>query len=345
MAKVLKYTGKALENGDELLQLNPYIPSPSLIKAVNLTLYLKKRPLLLMGEPGVGKTCLAESVAYELLGAEKMKDYYFRWNIKSTSKAKDGLYRYDTFKRLADSQILKTDEERKQLGNLKLGEKESYVQPGYLSDAFRKSTSKLRSVILIDEIDKADIDFPNDLLNELDRMEFEVTELKIEEDAKNSKEKKSLIRAKFRPIVIITSNSEKELPDAFLRRCIFHYIDPLGEETLREIIEGRYYDGEKTEDELLTKSLGVILNLRSKIKAELLSLGKNISTSEYLDWFQALKHFKDLEKDTAEAKKVESLIAEVSKLDPENLSNIPFNHILLKNINSVLRFNEQRANP
>jgi MoxR-like ATPase len=315
MAQILKYTGKALENGDEQLQLKPYIPSPALIKAVNLTLYLKKRPLLLMGEPGVGKTCLAESVAYELLGAEKMKDYYFRWNIKSTSKAKDGLYRYDTFKRLADSQILKTAEERTQLGNLKLGDKESYVQPGYLSDAFRKSTTKLRSVILIDEIDKADIDFPNDLLNELENYEFTVTETGEEVKRPDDFEY---------PVVIISSNRERELPPAFLRRCLYHYIDFPDDDILTDIISRVF--SRPAGSTLVEKVLQAFRDKRANTS----ETEKKPSTSELLDWFDVINYYDKLRSDSNTEVLTDEDRQMIQDLELLGTAQIPFAEVLLK---------------
>ncbi len=326
---------KEVKRNNEKDKIDPYIPKPDLVQAVNLALLLQK-PLLVMGEPGCGKSLLAKAIAYELYD-ENMYDHYEEWPVKSSSKAKEGLYEFDQIRRLRDATTPGT---KADINDIK-----RYINYGPLGKAFMHSTKhENRVVLLIDEIDKADIDFPNDLLNELDRMEFEIREFENEEDDNETLEKKSLVKAKFRPIVIITSNSEKELPDAFLRRCIFHYIDPLDEATLQEIVEGRYYSGQKTSDELLTKSLKTFVNLRTTIKAELLSLGKNISTSEYLDWFQALKHYNDLNKtETKDSKELNELVNEVSKLDPDNLKNIPFNYILLKNINSVLRFNEQPA--
>jgi MoxR-like ATPase len=225
-----------------------------------------------------------------------------------------------------------------------------YVRMGPVGRAFQRSIAHdKRVVLLIDEIDKADIDFPNDLLNELDRMEFQIPELEQDNnetetaDTSTRATTESLVQAMFRPVVIITSNSEKELPDAFLRRCLFHYIEPLDREKLKEIVEGRYYSGEATQEPIVERSLDVFLDLRKTIKAELLSIGKNISTSEYLDWFEALKHFDDLKKETPEGATVNQLLQEVQKLDYGDLKKFPFHSVLLKNLNSVLRFNESTA--
>lgn len=315
MDQVLKYTGKALENGDASLGLKPYIPSPELVKAVNIALYLKKRPLLLMGEPGVGKTCLAESVAYELLGPRKMKDHYYRWNIKSTSKAKDGLYRYDTFKRLADSQILKTAEERSQLNNLKLGDANSYVQPGYLAEAFRNSTTEQRSVILIDEIDKADIDFPNDLLSELENYEFTIPE--TGEEIKRPKGFEY-------PVVIVTSNRERELPPAFLRRCLYHYIDFPDDKTLGRIIVRVFNLPDATR--IVDKALEAFRDKRANVS----DTEKKPSTSELLDWFDVLNYYDTLRTNTEGRTLTEQDREMIKDLDSLGGQQIPFAEVLLK---------------
>ena len=182
-----------------------YIADQSLTDSVNIAAALE-RPLLIKGEPGTGKTMLAQAVA-ESLGMELIT-----WNIKSTTKAQDGLYTYDTIKRLYDSQF----------GEEGVNDISRYIRLGRLGEAFTRDS---RTVLLIDEIDKADLEFPNDLLWELDRMEFHIPETGV------------TIRAKERPIVIITSNAEKELPDAFLRRCIFHYIDFPDKAMLTQIVK------------------------------------------------------------------------------------------------------------
>ena len=225
-----------------------YIATPELIESVNASIQLEK-PLLIKGEPGTGKTKLAEEIA------SKLNTNLIKWNIKSTTKAHQGLYEYDAVSRLRDSQ----------LGDLKVKKIENYIRKGVLWNAFE---AKEKPVLLIDEIDKADIEFPNDLLHELDAMEFFVYET-----SQN-------ISAKQRPIVIITSNNEKDLPDAFLRRCFFHYINFPGVETLQEIVKVHYPDIKKN---ILNSSLKSFLNVR-----ETPGMKKKPSTSELLDWIKLI---------------------------------------------------------
>ena len=225
-----------------------YIATSELIESVNASIQLEK-PLLIKGEPGTGKTKLAEEIA------SKLNTNLIKWNIKSTTKAHQGLYEYDAVSRLRDSQ----------LGDLKVKKIENYIRKGVLWNAFE---AKEKPVLLIDEIDKADIEFPNDLLHELDAMEFFVYET-----SQN-------ISAKQRPIVIITSNNEKDLPDAFLRRCFFHYINFPGVETLQEIVKVHYPDIKKN---ILNSSLKSFLNVR-----ETPGMKKKPSTSELLDWIKLI---------------------------------------------------------
>ncbi|RZQ56949.1 ATP-binding protein [Pseudidiomarina tainanensis] len=225
-----------------------YIVADDLGLAVNAAVTLEK-PLLLKGEPGTGKTRLAEELAASL-GVPLI-----RWQIKSTTKAQQGLYEYDAVSRLRDSQ----------LGSEKVHDIANYIKPGKLWQAF---TAAERPVLLIDEIDKADIEFPNDLLHELDQMEFHVYETGEQ------------VRAEHRPIVIITSNNEKELPDAFLRRCFFHYIKFPDADTLAKIVQVHYPDIRK---DLLSSALEVFFDLR-----QVPSLKKKPSTSELIDWLKLL---------------------------------------------------------
>jgi MoxR-like ATPase len=225
-----------------------YIATDDLMMAVNAAVTLG-RPLLIKGEPGTGKTQLAEEIARSL--GRPM----FEWHVKSTSKAQQGLYEYDAVSRLRDSQ----------LGDARVHDISNYILKGSLWQAFEAET---RPVLLIDEIDKADIEFPNDLLRELDRMEFYVYETR------------ELVKARHRPIIVITSNNEKELPDAFLRRCFFHYIRFPDEATMRQIVEVHYPGLKK---ELLAEALGAFFRIR-----ETPGLKKKPSTSELLDWIKLL---------------------------------------------------------
>jgi len=225
-----------------------YIATEDLMMAVNAAVTLE-RPLLIKGEPGTGKTMLALEVA------AAMQRPLIQWHIKSTSKAQQGLYEYDAVSRLRDSQ----------LGDPRVHDIANYIKKGPLWEAF---SSDVPTVVLIDEIDKADIEFPNDLLRELDRMEFYVYELQ------------QLIKAKTRPTIIITSNNEKELPDAFLRRCFFHYIRFPDKETMERIIHVHYPDIKKN---LLREALEAFFEMR-----EVPGLKKKPSTSELLDWLKLL---------------------------------------------------------
>ncbi len=225
-----------------------YVASEDLAVAVNAAVALE-RPLLVKGEPGTGKTQLAREIA-ESLGRP-----FIEWHIKSTTKAQQGLYEYDAVSRLRDSQ----------LGDERVHDIRNYIVRGKLWEAF---TTDPAPVLLIDEIDKADIEFPNDLLLELDRMEFHVYETK------------EIIRAEKRPIVIITSNNEKELPDAFLRRCFFHFIRFPDPETMEQIVQVHFPDIKKR---LLSEALTLFFQIR-----EVPGLKKRPSTSELLDWIKLL---------------------------------------------------------
>jgi MoxR-like ATPase len=225
-----------------------YIASRELQLAVNAAITLEK-PLLIKGEPGTGKTMLAEQLALSL------DANLIQWHIKSTTKAQQGLYEYDAVSRLRDSQ----------LGDSKVHDIANYIVKGKLWQAFEANK---RTILLIDEIDKADIEFPNDLLLELDKMEFFVYETQ------------QLVKAEQRPIVIITSNNEKELPDAFLRRCFFHYIQFPDAEEMRRIVDVHYPNIKK---ELLNQALESFFGLR-----DIPGLKKRPSTSELIDWLKLL---------------------------------------------------------
>ena len=247
-----------------------YVASQDLMETVNIAVALQK-PLLIKGEPGTGKTMLAQAVA-EALGKRLII-----WNVKSTTKAQDGLYVYDVVQRLYDSQF----------GSAGVDDIGKYIKLGKLGEAF---SSDEQVVLLIDEIDKADLEFPNDLLWELDRMEFYIPETK------------ETVKARQRPIVIITSNAEKELPDAFLRRCVFHYIDFPDQEQMEAIL--RVHFGQ-LEEHLVQQALAAFYWLR-----ELRGIEKKPSTSELVDWLRALV---------------------AGGVDPERITReIPFAGVLLK---------------
>ena len=225
-----------------------YIATDELSMAVTAAVELQ-RPLLIKGEPGTGKTLLAEEVAHSL-GFPLIE-----WHIKSQTKALQGLYEYDAVSRLRDSQ----------LGDERVGDIRNYIKKGKLWEAFE---SDERVVLLIDEIDKADIEFPNDLLQELDRMEFFVYELN------------QTVKARHRPIVMITSNNEKELPDAFLRRCFFHYIDFPDRETMQDIVEVHF---PSIKQDLVKEAMDIFFDVR-----KVPGLKKKPSTSELIDWLKLL---------------------------------------------------------
>ncbi|MGL4263788.1 MAG: AAA family ATPase [Afipia sp.] len=261
-----------------------YVATDDLKVAVNAAIVLE-RPLLVKGEPGTGKTVLAEEVA-KALDAPLLT-----WHIKSTTKAQQGLYEYDAVSRLRDSQ----------LGDPRVSDISNYIKRGKLWDAF---TSEKRPVLLIDEIDKADIEFPNDLLLELDRMEFHVYETG------------ETIKAKQRPIIMITSNNEKELPDAFLRRCFFHYIKFPDIDTMNAIVEVHFPDIKKR---LVQEAMKIFFEVR-----DVPGLKKKPSTSELLDWLKLLLN-------------EEMSVEQLRERDPRKLIP-PLHGALLKNEQDVHLF-------
>ncbi|MBM4234539.1 MAG: MoxR family ATPase [Gammaproteobacteria bacterium] len=263
-----------------------YIATDDVRMAVNAAVTLA-RPLLIKGEPGTGKTQLALEVA------EALDRPIFEWHVKSTSKAQQGLYEYDAVSRLRDSQ----------LGDERVADIRNYIVRGKLWEAFE---SNVQPVLLIDEIDKADIEFPNDLLRELDRMEFYVHETR------------ELVRACHRPIIIITSNNEKELPDAFLRRCFFHYIRFPDQPTMEKIVEVHYPNLKRA---LLAEALAAFYKVR-----ETPGLKKKPSTSELLDWIKLLL--------------AEEIPAEALRSDDPKKAIPPLHGALLKNEQDVHLFEQ-----
>ncbi len=252
-----------------------YIAAPDLMQTVNVAVQLR-RPLLIKGEPGTGKTMLAQSIA------KGLEMPLLIWNVKSTTKAQDGLYVYDTVQRLYDGQF----------GDSDVSDIAQYIKLGKLGEAF---SSQERAVLLIDEIDKADLEFPNDLLWELDQMEFHIPEIREN------------VKAVQRPIVLITSNAEKELPDAFLRRCVFHYIEFPDEEMMERIVRVHVPGLDKR---LLDLAIQAFYWLR-----DVPGLQKKPSTSELIDWVQALER---------------------GGLDPKEIAaRLPFMGVLLKKDNDV----------
>jgi MoxR-like ATPase len=261
-----------------------YVATEDLKVAVNAAVTLR-RPLLVKGEPGTGKTVLAQQIA------DAFDAPLIEWNIKSTTKAQQGLYEYDAVSRLRDSQ----------LGDARVHDISNYIRKGKMWEAF---TAPKLPVLLIDEIDKADIEFPNDLLTELDRMEFDVYETG------------ERVKAAVRPIVIITSNNEKELPDAFLRRCFFHYIKFPDRDTMQAIVNVHFPDIQKS---LVAEALNIFFDIR-----DVPGMKKKPSTSELLDWLKLLMH-EDLPLEVLRNRDTKSLIP-------------PLHGALLKNEADVMLF-------
>lgn len=294
---------------------SPYLAANNLLEAVELARLLG-RPLLLQGEPGCGKTQLAAAVAWRLHGAN-WRERYGEWSINSNSKARDGRYRYDHVQRLRDAQLANSgllDEQEKSA----FKDHKTYIQPGVLWRAF---SCDQEFVLLIDEIDKADIDFPNDLLQEMDQKRFLVEELpEGHPDRVISADK-----AGPQPLIIITSNQERPLPDAFLRRCVYFYIDFPDAPQLKEIVNHHFQRAAvEIDGELLDRAVAEFLKLHQTIAAEKREGGKNVSTSELLDWCKVLAAF-------AMDSRYKDRIA-------NQLTRIPFPSVLLKSLDDQKRF-------
>lgn len=276
-------------------RLSPYIPSPEVIEAVNLAIHLE-RPLLLKGEPGSGKTRLALAIAQEL------QLPYEAWYVKSNSRARDGLYTYDAISRLRDAQMINFGQIMKPEDVERVQDPAAYVKLQPLGRAFANDQ---RTVVLIDEVDKADIDFPNDLLLELDELRFV-----IEETGKE-------VIAKAPPIVLITSNDEKELPDAFLRRCLFHYVDFPSETRLIEIINAHFNNPSR---KLVNAAINRFIKLRWEMDKYKRDSGKKVSTSELIDWFRVLNSYPE-----------DEILAKLN-------GQLPYAGVLLKSWDDHMRF-------
>lgn len=275
----------------------PYLPSDDLKEAVNLAIALE-RPLLLEGEPGCGKTRLASAVAYEFTKKYRQKKYlqnqewwnYYIWNIKSTTRARDGLYRYDAIARLRDAQLMGTDPQRLkdflgivEIGDLKkrLQDKKNYREFGALGTALQEHN--YRPILLIDEIDKADSDFANDLLLELEELRFEIPETG-----------ESYPTPKHKPIIFITSNREKPLPEPFLRRCLYFFVDFPQEEQLKQIISQRFSDLIKDKEKVVEQAMERFYEIRQTLTD--IPGSRPPGTSEFIEFLTALLNREDVEK-------------------------------------------------
>jgi MoxR-like ATPase len=310
MANTLTYTGNLVRKPATELGIEPYDTSEELKEAVNLAILLKQ-PLLLMGEPGSGKTKLAEAVAAELHG-KKWQNHYYRWDVKSTSKAKDGLYQYDALRRLYDASSKNKD----------AASPGKYITYGAFGNALTKrQNGKIPNILLIDEVDKADIDFPNDLLLEIEKNEFYIPEL----DEKVTKKSEVLI--------FITSNRERELPAAFLRRCLYHFINFPKQDQLVAIINNKF---EKKEgDKMVANAVNLFLDVRGKVEGQFAENEKKPATSELIDWFKKINYC--LSRDAASLEERErNYIDIIKKYEKGSIDKlpIPFRQALLKTLES-----------
>ncbi len=295
-----------------------YIPSDELKDAVNLAIMLEK-PLLIMGEPGCGKTRLAEAVAFELY-EDQYDQHYFRWDVKSTSKAQEGLYQYDALRHLRDVNLIRQGQDSKSPKEIQT---RNYISKGELGKAFEHSNPGRPAIILIDEVDKAGIDFPNDLLLELDRGEYVIQETM-----------ERIPPPRQKPIMFITSNREKELPPAFLRRCIYYFIKFPDDTQMKEILHSHF----RTEqDDLIDQTVTAFYEIRNKMEDKI--SGKKVSTSELIDWYRVLDQCRKLRDSGEILSDGEKRL--VDQLELLGTDQIPFHQVLLKGWSSHLQHIKQ----
>lgn len=272
-------------------KIYPYYPSQGLVEAVNLAIRLN-RPLLLEGEPGCGKSQLAAAVAYQF--SKRYPEIQWRyqlWNVQSTSKAQDGFYTYDYVGRLQAAQLDIKDPESNP------SNPENFIDWGPLGYAFREhqcdeTKLPIRTIVLIDEIDKAERDLPNDLLLAIEQQKFEVKEVRVKDEKGKQSSRWEFANQDAPPIIFITSNHEKELPSAFLRRCFYHYVEfPKQEADLMKIINAHFEEGQELPAIVIKKAINRFLELRGRMEEDKGEIGKKVSTSELIDWIYALYEY------------------------------------------------------
>lgn len=322
---LLTKTTRTTEEGTERI-VYPYFPSKSLVEAVNLALYLG-RPLLLMGDPGCGKSILASTIAYEWYGKdpEKYANKYFRWDIKSRTESQDGIYTYDAIFRLRrseiDTEVIQAEARFKKNPKMltEFYVEQGFIEEGGLKQAIDNSTTDEPAILLIDEIDKASIDFPNDLLVELDEFEYTVRETGYRASAKQD----------ANPFVIITSNNEKPLPPAFLRRCVYHFISFPDEGMLKNILTARY--GDANQQDLLNATVDLFNRIRLRLEKE--DASKRISTAELINWYEGLLN--EHQQRPAVLNELQTIQGQLDDLKDAKVK-LPLHYALLKSYDALL---------